>query len=41
VRFTSPSYSHWVLAVGVMYVEDKPHSLLVLDPLMDGVSLTP
>lgn len=41
VRFTSPSYSHWVLAVGVMYVEDKPHSLLVLDPLMDGVPLTP
>ncbi|TYK69405.1 hypothetical protein FSY59_12695 [Comamonas sp. Z3] len=41
VRFTSPSYSHWVLAVGVMYVQDKPHSLLVLDPLMDGVPLTP
>lgn len=41
VRFTSPSYSHWVLAVGVMYVESKPHSLLVLDPLMDSVPLTP
>ena len=41
VSFTSPSYSHWVLAVGVMYVEDKPHSLLVLDPLMDSVPLTP
>ena len=41
VRFTSPSYSHWVLAVGVMYLEDKPHSLLVLDPLMDSVPLTP
>lgn len=41
VRFTSPSYSHWVLAVGVMYAEDKPHSLLVLDPLMDSVQLAP
>lgn len=41
VRFTSPSYSHWVLAVGVMYADGKPHSLLVLDPLMDGVPLTP
>ncbi|PIG08292.1 hypothetical protein [Comamonas sp. 26] len=41
VRFTSPSYSHWVLAVGVMYAEGKPHSLLVLDPLMDSVPLTP
>lgn len=41
VRFTSPSYSHWVLAVGVMYAESKPHSLLVLDPLMDSVPLTP
>ena len=28
VRFTSPSYSHWVLAVGVMYADGKPHSLL-------------
>ncbi|WP_312589268.1 hypothetical protein [Comamonas terrigena] len=41
VRFTSPSYSHWVLAVGVMYADGKPHSLLVLDPLMDSVPLTP
>jgi len=41
VRFTSPSYSHWVLAVGVMYADDKPQSLLVLDPLMDSVPLTP
>ena len=41
VRFTSPSYSHWVLAVGVMYADDKPHSLLVLDPLMEGIPLTP
>lgn len=41
VRFSSPSYSHWVLAVGVMYAEGKPHSLLVLDPLMDSVPLAP
>ena len=41
VRFTSPSYSHWVLAVGVMYVEGKPHTLLVLDPLMESIPLTP
>ena len=41
VRFTSLSYSHWVLAVGVMYVGGVPATLLVLDPLMDAVPLTP
>ena len=41
VRFSSDSYTHWVLAVGVMYTDDKPHSLLVLDPLMESVPLTP
>lgn len=41
VRFTSPSYSHWVLAVGVMYVGEVPATLLVLDPLMETVPLTP
>ena len=41
VRFSSDSYTHWVLAVGVMYTDDKPHSLLVLDPLMEGIPLTP
>ncbi len=41
IRFSSDSYTHWVLAVGLMYADDKPHSLLVLDPLMEGIPLTP
>lgn len=41
VRFTSHSDSHWVLAVVVMYVGEVPEALLVLDPLMDAVPLTP
>lgn len=41
IRFSSDRYTHWVLAVGLMYADDKPHSLLVLDPLMEGIPLTP
>lgn len=41
IRFSSDSYTHWVLAVGLMYAYDKPHTLLVLDPLMEGIPLTP
>lgn len=41
VQITSPSYTHWMLAVGVMYVGDEAHTLLALDPLLDNVPLTP
>jgi hypothetical protein len=41
VQITSPSYTHWMLAVGVMYVDDEAHTLLALDPLMEKIHLTP
>ena len=41
IQIDSDSYRHWVLAVGVMYADAKPHTLLVLDPLMEGIPLTP
>lgn len=41
VQITSPSYTHWLLVVGVMYVDDQAETLLALDPLLDSVPLTP
>ena len=41
VQITSPSYTHWLLAVGVMYADDQAETLLALDPLLDNVPLTP